>query len=119
MLESNIQPEEQVEVGLKTDGIWAASAGVNAERMNGSTTASVFICKEVVHGGGTGNVDAPSVCINCLGTGICERWTFDEAANGLGNLWTFEEVANGFLSTTSGSRSGERDLEKLAGLKFL
>ena len=118
MLELNIQPEERVEVGLKNGGIWAASAGVNVECLNGSTMASVSLCEEVVCGGGTRNADAPSVCVYCLRTGIGKRWTFDKAANGLGNLWTFEIVANGFLSMTSGGRSSERDLAELAGLKF-
>ena len=121
MLESNIRPEEWVEVGLKTGGIWAASAGVNVEHLNGSTTVSVSLCKEVVRGGGTGNADTTSVCLNCLGTGIGDCWTFDEAAKGLGDLWTFEEVANGFISVTSVSlvgQSGECDLAQLVGLTF-
>ena len=111
MFESNIRPEERVAVGLKTGGIWAASAGVNVEPLNGLTTASASLCKEeVVHGGGTGNADALSVCGNCLGMGIGERWTLDKVANGLGDLWVFAEAANRFLSTASGGLRGERDL---------
>ena len=119
MFGSSIPSEERVEVGLKTGGIWAASAGVSVERLNGLTTASLSLCEEVVRGGGTGNADAPSVSLYCLQTGIGDHWTFDDAAKGFGNLWIFEDIANGFISTTSASivgLSSKCDLAEFVGL---